>query len=261
PDVSTAASWTSDRRKSAAMSSVSLQPPTESSRCCAACVRRKPTCWTASTGRLRICRPASPRSKRSEARRCIWPGVTATSSASKSSRRCCRRPRPETTESMATSIRPPSGIRLGELIEAEVSGLQIFLDTVRYESESNQVWLLSMSGQSTAVRGAWANLTGFHSYLKLLPSELLLTLAGGGLGWRSRSARVGDPKRLGRSWEHIVLLPPCTETWGHIGEMLVVERQDRQPAATLMNLLAIRSSLPLDSEWNEEVWQWAVETS
>jgi len=162
---------------------------------------------------------------------------------------------------MATSIRPPSGIRLGELIEAEVSGLQIFLDTVRYESESNQVWLLSMSGQSTAVRGAWANLTGFHSYLKLLPSELLLTLAGGGLGWRSRSARVGDPKRLGRSWEHIVLLPPCTETWGHIGEMLVVERQDRQPAATLMNLLAIRSSLPLDSEWNEEVWQWAVETS
>jgi hypothetical protein len=71
---------------------------------------------------------------------------------------------------------------------------------------------------------------------------------------------VGDPKRLGRSWEHIVLLPPCTETWGHIGEMLVVERHGRERAATLMNLLAIRSSLPLDSEWSEEVWQWALVT-
>jgi len=155
---------------------------------------------------------------------------------------------------------PPSGIAVHELVEAEVSGLQVFLDAVRYDGESNQVWLLSLSGQSTAVRGAWANLTGFHSYLKLLPSELLLTLASGGVGWRSRSARVGDPKRLGRSWEHIVLLPPCTETWGHIGEMLVVERHGRAPAATLMNLLAIRSSLPLDSEWRDEVWQWALGT-
>jgi len=155
---------------------------------------------------------------------------------------------------------PPSGIALHELVEAEVSGLQVFLDTLRYDPESSQVWLLSLSGQSTAVRGAWANLTAFHSYLKLLPFEQLLTLASGGLGWRSRSARVGDPKRLGRSWEHIVLLPPCTETWGHISEMLVVERQSRQPAATLMNLLAIRSSLPLDTEWKEEVWQWALDT-
>ena len=159
-----------------------------------------------------------------------------------------------------TAPQPHSGIPLSELVEAEVSGLQVFLDTVRYDPDSNQVWLLSLSGQSTAIRGAWANLTGFHSYLKLMPSEQLLTLAGGGLGWRSRSARVGDPKRLGRSWEHIVLLPPCTETWGHIGEMLVVERQGREPAATLMNLLAIRSSLPLDAEWKEDVWQWAVET-
>lgn len=160
---------------------------------------------------------------------------------------------------MATSTQPPSGIPLSALVEAEVSGLQVFLDTVRYDAESNQVWLLSLSGQSTAVRGAWANLTGFHSYLKLLPSEQLLTLVSGGVGWRSRSARVGDPKRLGRSWEHIVLLPPCTETWGHIGEMLVVERQGRHPAATLMNLLAIRSSLPLDSEWKTEIWQWALD--
>jgi hypothetical protein len=156
---------------------------------------------------------------------------------------------------------PPSGIALHELVQAEVSGLQVFLDTARYDPESNQVWLLSLSGQSTAVRGAWANLTGLHSYLKLLPSEQLLTLAGGGLGWRSRSARVGDPKRLGRSWEHIVLLPPCTETWGHIGEMLVVERRGRAPAATLMNLLAIRSSLPLDADWKDEVWQWAIDTA
>jgi len=155
---------------------------------------------------------------------------------------------------------PPSGIALDELVEAEVSGLQVFLDTVRYEPESNQVWLLSLSGQSTAVRGAWANLTGFHSYLKLLPSDHLLALAGGGLGWRSRSARVGDPKRLGRSWEHILLLPPCTETWSHIGEMLVVERHGREPAATLMNLLAIRSSLPLDTDWQHEVWTWVLDT-
>ena len=161
---------------------------------------------------------------------------------------------------MAEPLQPPSGIPLQELIEAEVSGLQVLVDTVRYDPESNQVWLLSLSGQSTAVRGAWANLTGFHSYLKLLPSEQLLTLAGGGLGWRSRSARVGDPKRLGRAWEHIVLLPPCTETWGHIGEMLVVERRGSEPAATLMNLLAIRSSLPLDSEWKEQVWDWGIQT-
>ncbi len=160
---------------------------------------------------------------------------------------------------MAEAFQPPSGIALRELVEAEVSGLQVFVDSVRYDPESNQVWLLSLSGQSTAVRGAWANLTGFHSYLKPLPSEQLLTLASGGLGWRSRSARVGDPKRLGRAWEHIVLLPPCTETWGHIGEMLVVERQGGEPAATLMNLLAIRSSLPLDSEWQQEVWDWALD--
>ena len=160
----------------------------------------------------------------------------------------------------AGPAQPPSGIPLQELVEAEVSGLQVFLDTVRYDPDANQIWLLSLSGQSTAVRGAWANLTGFHSYLKLVPSERLLTLADGGLGWRSRSSRVGDPKRLGRAWEHIVLLPRCTETWGHIGEMLVVERQGRHAAGTLMNLLAIRSSLPLESGWKEEVWQWVLDT-
>ena len=154
---------------------------------------------------------------------------------------------------------PPSGISLGELVSAEVVGLQVFLDTLRYDPESNQIWLLSISGQSTAVRGAWANLTGFHSYLKVLPSQQLLTLASGGLGWRTRSARLGDPKRLGRSWEHMVLLPPCTETWAHIGEMLIVDRPDRDHAGSLMNLLAIRSSLPLDSRWRDEVWAWAVE--
>lgn len=162
---------------------------------------------------------------------------------------------------MVDSLQPPSGVPLRELFEAEVSGLQVFLDTVRYNAETKQVWLLSMSGQSTAVRGAWANLTGFHSYLKLLPSEQLLTLADGGLGWRSRSARVGDPKRLGRAWEHIVLVPKCTETWGHIGEMLVIERQGCDPAATLMNLLAVRSSLPLESAWKEEVWEWVLDTA
>ena len=154
---------------------------------------------------------------------------------------------------------PPSGVPLRGLVSAEVAGLQVFLDTVRYEPESNHIWLLSISGQSTAVRGAWANLTGFHSFLRLLPSEQLLTLADGGLGWRTRSARLGDPKRLGRAWEHIVLLPRCTETWGHIGEMLVVERQARDPATSLMNLLAVRSSLPLDSGWKDEVWAWVLE--
>jgi hypothetical protein len=166
---------------------------------------------------------------------------------------------PDTAARPPKTSPQPGGISLDELVSAEVAGLQVFLDTLRYDPESNQVWLLSISGQSTAVRGAWANLTGFHSYLKVLPSEQLLTLASGGLGWRTRSARLGDPKRLGRAWEHIVLLPPCTETWGHIGEMLIVERPDRDRACSLMNLLAIRSSLPLDSGWKDEVWAWAAD--
>ncbi len=146
----------------------------------------------------------------------------------------------------AGPAQPPSGIPLQELVEAEVSGLQVFLDTVRYDPDANQIWLLSLSGQSTAVRGAWANLTGFHSYLKLVPSERLLTLADGGLGWRSRSSRVGDPKRLGRAWEHIVLLPRCTETWGHIGEMLREARSrhgrhtDEPPGDPLIAAIGVR---------------------
>ncbi len=153
-----------------------------------------------------------------------------------------------------------TGVAVTELVKAEVCGLEVFVDTVRYEEGSSQLWLLSLSGQASAVRGAWANLTGFHSFLKLVDSDKLLSLAGGGMGWRSLSSRVGDPKRLGRAWEHMVLLPPCTTTWGDLAEMLVVEGGGRIPAATLMQLLAMRSSLPLESGWADQAWTWAIES-
>src|SRR5579883_925920 len=79
---------------------------------------------------------------------------------------------------------PRTGVAVTELVKAEVCGLEVFVDTVRYEEGSSQLWLLSLSGQASAVRGAWANLTGFHSFLKLVDSDKLLSLAGGGVGWR-----------------------------------------------------------------------------
>ena len=151
-----------------------------------------------------------------------------------------------------------------KLLTAEVAGFEIRVDTVRYEPAVTEgdlgvIWLLSIAGQATAVRGAWANMVALGSYLRLTESDQLLTLARNGEGWYGPTARLGDPRRLGRTWQQIILLPPCTERWSGVGELLIVE-DEIEPAATLMNHLALRSSLPLSGDWKYELWAWAIES-
>ena len=157
---------------------------------------------------------------------------------------------------MTTGAANGSGVVLAELIPAEVAGCAIMLDTLRYVRGENgagsHIYLLGFSAQTSVAKAVWANLIPPHfSYLGV--SEELYVLADGGKGWELRTSRVST------GIDHLVLFPPCADRWAGMGEMLIVDRSGTTPATTLMRLLEYPSSVPLDSAWAEDVWDWTNE--
>lgn len=141
------------------------------------------------------------------------------------------------------------------LIEAEVAGLEVILDALRHD-EQDHIWLISMAGQQTAIRGAWASLLQ-GSVLAIESTRQRLCIPEPREGWSAKATRVGDPRRLGRSFGHMVMLPPCTDSWSTQPEILIVEHAKTTHQATLMRFLASRSTLPLDDAWADQLWAWA----
>ena len=173
--------------------------------------------------------------------------------------------------------RQGSGVRFGETTMGEVAGLKVYVDTLRFlpsnpdsEGEAPRpagAWLVGFSGQTSAVRGAWANLIGGAN---LRVGEEDYRLAQGSDGWRSFSTRL-DPKASGNeqngggrvrqviSIMHIIMLPPCADTAPQdaLGDLLVVDREGQDPAMSLVRLLHRRSAMPVHPAWSQAIWNWA----
>lgn len=156
-------------------------------------------------------------------------------------------------------------VDITDLMLGEVAGYKVYFDTLRYlEGERSEevdappkpdrVALVSFTGQTSAARAVWANLVDRRESTRVDGREGKLLCDG--IGWRSFSGR------LAHSRLHILMVPPFTDTapGDELGDLLVVDREGRDPATTLVYLLHRRSSLPVHMDWKDAIWEWAIET-
>ena len=163
-------------------------------------------------------------------------------------------------------------VNITDLLLGEVAGYKVYFDTLRYiddepgpadntpapegeeVTQRARVWLVSFTGQTSAARAVWANLVDRRAAVRV--GERDSVLSGDAVGWKGFSGR------LAHSRLHILMVPPCTDlTLGdELGDLLVVDREGRDPATTLVYLLHRRSAMPVHLDWKDAIWDWALES-